>query len=216
MRRSTNPSSLAAALVACDRGARGLRTRSRCSTSPTIRRGSCTRTSTRAFAKSLAGEDRAGGHRSISRTAAPASRPAPSSTASRPTSSRSALAYDVDALSRIGQAHSGRLAEAAAEQLDAVHVDDRVRWSARAIRSACKRLGRPGAARHLGRDAEPEDLRRRTVELPGGLGLREAEVGRRRRRRRTSSRSCYRMCRCSTPARAARRPPSSSAASAMC
>ena len=62
------------------------RRRSSCSTSRTIRRASCTRTSTRRSPPS--GNRRRGQDvsTSTSRTADPASRPAPSSTASRPTS----------------------------------------------------------------------------------------------------------------------------------
>ena len=72
-------------------------------------------------------------------------------------------------------------------------------------------------ARRRGDHAEPEDLGRRALELPRGLGLRAAaSPAATRRRRRTSSRGSSRTCRCSTPARAARRRPSSSAASATC
>ena len=73
---------------------------------------------------------------------------------------------------------------------------------------------KPGIARH---HAEPEDVRRRALELPGGVGVRAS--GSRAAttpRRASSSRSCSATCPCSTPARAARRPRSCSAASATC
>ena len=75
-------------------------------------------------------------------------------------------------------------------------------------------LVKPGVADH---HAEPEDLRRRALELPGGLGLRAEAAGRQRRqgagvRRRRSTRTC----RCWTPAPAARPRPSSSAGWATC
>ena len=62
-----------------------------------------------------------------------------------------------------------------------------------------------------GDHAEPEDLGRRALELPGGLGLRarRSPAATRPRRKRLRRRSCSRTCRCSTPARAARRRPSS-------
>ena len=63
----------------------------------------------------------------------------------------------------------------------------------------------------------PEDLGRRALELPGGLGLcAEEQFGATRTRRRLRRRCSSRTCRCSIPARAARRRPSSSAASATC
>ena len=76
-------------------------------------------------------------------------------------------------------------------------------------------LVKPGVA---GDHAEPEDLGRRALELPRGLGLRAARSRAATRRRRATfvARALSRTCRCSTPARAARPPPSSSAASATC
>ena len=48
-------------------------------------------------------------------------------------------------------------------------------------------LGRPGQARRVGDHAQPQDLRRRALELPGGLGLCAEEDRRRREARRRSS-----------------------------
>ena len=74
-----------------------------------------------------------------------------------------------------------------------------------------------GQARHQRHHAESEDLGRRALELSRGLGLR-AEAA--RRQRGNGARLCrgdlHATCRCSTPARAARPPRSSSAASATC
>ena len=78
-------------------------------------------------------------------------------------------------------------------------------------------LGRPRQARRLGHHAQPEDLGRRALELSRRLGLRARPQSKATRRRRgSSSRRSTRTCRCSTPARAARPPPSPSAASATC
>ena len=75
------------------------------------------------------------------------------------------------------------------------------------------RLGRPREAGRRRHHAQPEDVRGGPLELPGGLGLREAQGRRRRRARRaTSSRTSTRTCPSSTRARAERRPRSSSAA----
>ena len=78
-------------------------------------------------------------------------------------------------------------------------------------------LERPREAGHPGDHAEPEDLRRRALELPRGVGLR-AQAARRHRRQGEGVRDARstRTCRCSTRARAARRRRSCSAASATC
>ena len=102
------------------------------------------------------------------------------------------------------------------QQQRALHLDDRLP-GAQGQPEGDQGLGRPGEAGRRGDHAQPEDLGRRALELPGRLGLR-AQAARRRRgqgpgvRRARSSRTC----RCSTPARAARPRPSSSAASATC
>ena len=115
-----------------------------------------------------------------------------------------------------GQAAAGQLADAPAEQQLAVHVDDRVP-GAQGQPEEDQGLGRPRAAGRLRDHAEPEDVGRRALELPGGVGLGAEAAGRQRSDgRRSSSASCSRTCRCSTPARAARSRRSRSAASATC
>ena len=128
-----------------------------------------------------------------------------------------ALAYDIDAIA----------ADAACSPAD---------WQKRLPHNSCPytstivflvRKGNPKGikdwddlvqARRLGHHAQPQDLGRRragTTSPPGRWALRQP--GRRRGRRPASSwRSSSRTCRCSTPAPAARRPPSCSAASATC
>ena len=73
-------------------------------------------------------------------------------------------------------------------------------------------------ARRVGHHAEPEDLGRRALELPGGLGLGAAPAGRQRGQgARTSSAKLYKQRAGARRRRARRRPPpSSSAASATC
>ena len=128
-----------------------------------------------------------------------------------------ALAYDIDAIAEQRQAAARGLAVAAAEQQRALHLDHRVP-GAQGQSQGHQGLGRPGQAGRPGDHAEPEDLRRRALELPRRLGLGAAQKpAATTRRRRSSSRELYQAtCRCSTPARAARPPPSSSAASATC
>ena len=63
----------------------------------------------------------------------------------------------------------------------------------------------------------PENIRRRPLELSGGLGLGAEAAGRQRAEGgRICSRPFSRMCRCSIPAPVARPPPSSSAVWATC
>ena len=107
-----------------------------------------------------------------------------------------------------------QLAQAAAEQLDALHVDLRVS-GAQGKSEEPQGLGRSGEARRPGHRAQSEDIGRRAVDLSRRVGLCRPEVqGRReadhgiRRARSTET------CRCSTPPRAARPRPSPSAASA--
>ena len=73
-----------------------------CSTSRTTRRASSTQEFNAAFAKHWKAQDRRRTSRSTSRTAGPARRRARSSTASRPTSSRSPSRYDIDAIEQAG------------------------------------------------------------------------------------------------------------------
>ena len=127
-----------------------------------------------------------------------------------------ALAYDVDAIHEHGHLLAEGLAGTPAEQQRAVHLDDRAA-GAEGQPEADQGLERPGAPRHLGGDAEPEDVRRRTLELPGGLGVRAEAVERRRGEgARVRRPGLSATCRCSIPAREARRPRSCSAASATC
>ena len=198
----------------CWRRRRCARRRS-CSTSRTTRRASCTTTTTRRsrpYWKQKTGKDVTvrqshGGSGKQARTVIDGL-PADVVTL--------ALAYDIDAHRDAGQAAAGQLAGAPAEQQLAVHLDDRVP-GAQGQPEGHQGLGRPGEAGRVGDHAEPEDLGRRALELPGGLGLGAEAAGRQRRHGRgVRRRSCTRTCRCSTPARAARRRRSPSAASATC
>ena len=191
------------------------RRRSRCSTSPTTRRASSTRSSTRPSPST--------GRRRPARTSSIKQSHGGSGKQARAVIDgleadvvTLALAYDIDAIAENGQAHPGRLAEAPAAQLLAVHLDHRVP-GAQGQPEGDQGLERSGQARRRGDHAQSQDLGRRALELPGGLGLRAGAARRQRRDgARTSSPSSTRTCRCSTPARAARPPPSSSAASATC
>ena len=97
-----------------------------------------------------------------------------------------------------------RLAEAAAAEQLALHVDDRVP-RAQGQPEGHQGLGRSGEARDRGDHAEPEDVRRRALELPGGLGIRAAAARRQRRQgARVRHAALHATCRCSIPAPAAR------------
>ena len=82
-----------------------------------------------------------------------------------------ALGGDVDQLAENGELHPRGLAEAAAEQLGALHLDHRVP-RAQGQSQRHQGLGRSRQGRRRGRDAEPEDLGRRALELSRGVGLR--------------------------------------------
>ena len=79
-----------------------------------------------------------------------------------------ALAYDIDAIAR------GRLAaddwQKRLPHNSAPTPRRSSSWSARETQGD-QGLGRPGEARRRGDHAESQDLRRRSLELPGGLGL---------------------------------------------
>ncbi len=90
-----------------------------------------------------------------------------------------ALAYDIDAIAAERPDQPG-LAEAAAAEQRALHLDDRVP-GAQGQSEGHQGLGRSGEAGHRGHHAEPEDVRRRALELPRGVGLREAAARRQRR-----------------------------------
>ena len=127
-----------------------------------------------------------------------------------------ALAYDIDAVRR-GRPAAGGLAEAPAAQQLALHLDHRVP-GAQGQPEGHQGLERPGQAGRPGDHAQSQDLRRRALELPGRLGLRAEAAGRQRGQgaRTFVDRALQERARCSTPARAAPRPRSCSAASATC
>ena len=185
-----------------------------CSTSRTIRRASCTRTST-SVRHVLEGQDRPGrDDPAVARRLGQAGALGHRRPRGRRGHARARLRHRPDRGE--GRAPAGQLADAAAQQQLALHVDDRVP-RAQGESEEDQGLGRSGAARRLGHHAQPEDVRRRALELPGGVGLRAAAAGRQRgHARRSSSASSTRTCRCSTPAPAARRRRSWSAASATC
>ena len=103
-----------------------------------------------------------------------------------------ALAYDIDAIAEQSGLHRQGLAEAAARQQLALHLDHRVpgaQGQPQGRSSDWDDLAKPGV---VGDHAQPQDLGRRALGLSGGLGLRAAEAGRQRRRRRgSSSRKLY-------------------------
>src|ERR1035437_2454256 len=83
-----------------------------------------------------------------------------------------ALSGDIDAIS----ARAGRPPP---EQLS-VHLDDRLR-RAQGEPEEDPGLGRPRETGRLRHHAKSQDVRRGALELPGGVGLRAEEAGRRRR-----------------------------------
>ena len=85
-----------------------------------------------------------------------------------------ALAYDIDAIADRGLLAAG-LAEAAAAERLALHLDDRVPGP-QGQPEEHQGLGRSREAGRQGDHAESEDLRRRALELPRRLGLRAEEV----------------------------------------
>ena len=163
---------------------------SRCSTSRTIRRASCTRTSTppsRSAWKAKTGQavtiNQSHGGSGKQARAVIDGLEADVVTL--------ALAYDIDALEQHGKLMPADWQKRLPNNSDAVHVDDRVPGP-QGQPEEHQGLGRPGAARRLGHHAEPEDVGRRALELSGGLGLRaEAIAAATRRRRRSSSRKLY-------------------------
>ncbi len=81
-----------------------------------------------------------------------------------------ALAYDIDAIRQRGCIAGGWQARLPAQQ-HALHLRDRLP-GAEGKPEGHQGLGRPGQAGDLGHHAEPEDVGRRALELPGRLGLR--------------------------------------------
>ena len=104
-----------------------------------------------------------------------------------------ALESDIDAIVKNSKKINRRLAHQAAEQLVALHLDDRLPRP-QGQSQGHQRLGRPDQGRRPGHHAEPEDLRRRALELPRRLGLGERAIRRRRGQdqgiRRQSLRAC--------------------------
>ena len=80
-----------------------------------------------------------------------------------------ALADDIDEIAARGLL-AARLAEPPAAQ-HAPYTSTIVFLVRQGQSQGHPRLGRPGEARHRRHHAEPEDLRRRPLGLPGGLGL---------------------------------------------
>ena len=85
-----------------------------------------------------------------------------------------ALAYDIDAIAAKGLDRR-RLAEAAAAQCLALHLDHRVP-GAQGQSQGHQGLGRSGQARRRRHHAEPENLGRRALELSRRLGLCAEEI----------------------------------------
>ena len=127
-----------------------------------------------------------------------------------------ALAYDIDQIAQKANSLPANWQTRLAEQQLPLPVDDRVSGS-QGESEGDQGLGRPGEAGHRGDHAESEDLGRRSLQLPGRVGLCLAEErpergqGARIRRGAVS-----RTCRCSTRVPAVRRPHSCNAASATC
>ena len=82
-----------------------------------------------------------------------------------------AIAYDMDQIAEITEPVSEGLAEAVAAQQLPLHVDDRVPGS-QGQSEGNQGLERPGEGRRRGDHAESEDLGRRSLQLPGRVGLR--------------------------------------------
>ncbi len=90
-----------------------------------------------------------------------------------------ALAADIDAVATQGKLLPINWASRLAGEQLALHLDDRVP-GAQGQSQGHQGLERPGQAGHPGDHAEPEDLRRRALELPGGVGLGAEAAGRQR------------------------------------
>ena len=91
-----------------------------------------------------------------------------------------ALAYDIDAMVEQGKLLPANWQIPPAEQQLAVHLDDRVP-GAQGQSEEDQGLGRPREAGRGGDHAEPEDLGRRALELPRGVGVGAEAAGRQRR-----------------------------------
>ena len=127
-----------------------------------------------------------------------------------------ALAYDIDAIAADRPDHS-RTGRSGCRRTARRTRRRSCSSSAKGNPKGIKDWDDLAEAGRAGHHAEPENVRRRALELPRRVGLRAEAAGRRRGEgAASSSRSSTRTCRCSTPARAARRRRSSSAASATC
>ena len=105
-----------------------------------------------------------------------------------------ALAYDIDAIAERAQLLPKNWQMRLPDNCYALHLDHRLP-GAQGQPQGDQGLGRPGEAGSRGRHPQPEDLRRRALGLPGGLGLCAEDAGRQRRqgpglRRASSTRTC--------------------------
>ena len=188
-----------------------------CSTCPTTRRASSTRTSTQPFAELLEGQDRAGRHhQAVARRLGQAGARGDRRPRGRRRHARAGLRHRRDRRARPGCCRpTGR---SGCRNNSSPYTSTIVFLVRKGNPEGHQGLGRPGQAGRLGDHAEPEDLGRRALELPRGLGLRAASspAASEAKAQDFVDASSTRTCRCSTPARAARPPRSSSAASATC
>ena len=86
-----------------------------------------------------------------------------------------ALAYDIDEIGQRAKLIAAQLAEAPAQQQRALLFDDRVPRP-QGQSEEDQRLGRPHPPRRQGHHAQPQDQRRRALELSRRLGLCPAEI----------------------------------------
>ena len=114
-----------------------------------------------------------------------------------------ALAYDIDAIASKGLIAPDWQKRLPLERL-ALHLDHRVP-GAQGQPEGHQGLGRPDQAGRRCHHAEPEDLRRRALELSRRLGLCREEIGFRRQGAGNSSPSSTSTFRCWIRVRAARR-----------
>ena len=190
--------------------------RRRCSTSPTIRRASSTATSTQPSprtGRSKTGETRH--HPAVAwrlgRAGARGDRRARGRRRDAGARRRHRRHRRED------RQDPGGLAEAAAEQLRALHLDHRVP-GAQGQSEGHQGLGRPGQGRRRRssrRTRRPRAARAGTISPPGP-GPTQNNGGDEAKAADFVARAVPATCRCSTPARAARPRPSRSAASATC
>ena len=121
-----------------------------------------------------------------------------------------ALAYDIDAIAPMRSCCPADWQTAPAAQQRALHLDHRVP-GAQGQPQGHPRLGRSDQAGRRGDHAQPEDVRRRALELPGRLGL-----GAQARTGRSGEAARPRAGRRPWPPRRTRRAPSSASCSSAC